>query len=325
MAQYRVTDSELTGIADVIRLKGGTSEPLVFPSGFASAVEAIETQGTYISKVISANGEYDPSDDNADAFSHVTVSVPTSAPPVLVSKSISQNGTYNPADDNADAYSQVVVNVSGGGGDGLPEDLIDGNVSSFEFVNSTITSIRVSAFYRNSALSGVRMNALKIEDNVFNGCKKLQNAIFPNVEIIGSNAFYYCTSLANISFPNCEVIGSQCFYGDSSLLTASLPKCSLIAQSAFQSCTALKEIYLTSCNSINNSAFNNCRSLESVYLLTSEVCSLGTGVFFNSPYNASSWIGKFGSIFVPQSLVSEYKSARNWSAFSDRITAYVEG
>lgn len=45
MADYKVTDTELTGIANAIRTKGGTSEQLVFPNGFTSAINAIPTGG----------------------------------------------------------------------------------------------------------------------------------------------------------------------------------------------------------------------------------------------------------------------------------------
>ena len=45
MSDYKVTDSELTGIANAIRTKGGTSSPLVFPNGFTSAIGAIPTGG----------------------------------------------------------------------------------------------------------------------------------------------------------------------------------------------------------------------------------------------------------------------------------------
>lgn len=38
-------DADLTSVANAIRTKGGTSAQLVFPSGFVSAVEAIETGG----------------------------------------------------------------------------------------------------------------------------------------------------------------------------------------------------------------------------------------------------------------------------------------
>lgn len=38
-------NSDLTSVADAIRSQGGTSAPLVFPSGFVSAIEEISTGG----------------------------------------------------------------------------------------------------------------------------------------------------------------------------------------------------------------------------------------------------------------------------------------
>ena len=45
MAEYLVTDTELSGVADAIRAKGGTSESLTWPDGYKAAVEAIQTGG----------------------------------------------------------------------------------------------------------------------------------------------------------------------------------------------------------------------------------------------------------------------------------------
>ena len=45
MADYKVTDTELTSIANAIRAKGGTQAQLEFPTGFVSAVNAIPTGG----------------------------------------------------------------------------------------------------------------------------------------------------------------------------------------------------------------------------------------------------------------------------------------
>ena len=45
MANYLVTDTELTSIADAIRTKGGTSESLEFPTDFVSAIENIPSGG----------------------------------------------------------------------------------------------------------------------------------------------------------------------------------------------------------------------------------------------------------------------------------------
>ena len=42
MAFYRTTDTELTSIADAIRTKTGDSSPLVYPTGFVSAINQLE-------------------------------------------------------------------------------------------------------------------------------------------------------------------------------------------------------------------------------------------------------------------------------------------
>ena len=43
--EYSVNQSDLVSVANAIRTKGGTSETLVFPSGFVSAVQAIQAGG----------------------------------------------------------------------------------------------------------------------------------------------------------------------------------------------------------------------------------------------------------------------------------------
>lgn len=45
MAKCFVDDTSLTSIAEAIRTKGGTTNKLVFPAGFISAIEAIEAGG----------------------------------------------------------------------------------------------------------------------------------------------------------------------------------------------------------------------------------------------------------------------------------------
>ena len=45
MAYRKVNDNSLSSVADAIRSKGGTSDALVFPDGFVSAISAIQTGG----------------------------------------------------------------------------------------------------------------------------------------------------------------------------------------------------------------------------------------------------------------------------------------
>lgn len=79
---YLVTDTELSGIADAIRAKGGASASISFPNGFTTAIAAIPTGIT-----------------------------PTGTKQI----SITQNGTVT--EDVANyANAEIAVNVSGGGG-----------------------------------------------------------------------------------------------------------------------------------------------------------------------------------------------------------------
>ena len=51
MAEYLTNTTDLTKVASAIREKGGTSEPLVYPDGFVSAVQAIQT-GTELQIIV---------------------------------------------------------------------------------------------------------------------------------------------------------------------------------------------------------------------------------------------------------------------------------
>lgn len=77
MADYKVTDTQLTNIANAIRTKGGTSAPLEFPIGFVSAIGDIPSGGTLGTKTVTANGVYNASSDNLDGYSQVTVAIPS--------------------------------------------------------------------------------------------------------------------------------------------------------------------------------------------------------------------------------------------------------
>lgn len=51
MSEYLVQGASLTAVADAIREKGGTTAPLSFPSGMASAIRGIQNGGGDLSSV----------------------------------------------------------------------------------------------------------------------------------------------------------------------------------------------------------------------------------------------------------------------------------
>lgn len=76
MAEYLTNTTDLTKVASAIREKGGTSDPLVYPDGFVTAIQAIETgsgggsdelvnslvertiSGTYVNNTVTIIGRY---------------------------------------------------------------------------------------------------------------------------------------------------------------------------------------------------------------------------------------------------------------------------
>lgn len=58
MANYLTTDTDLAAVADAIRAKGGTNDPLSFPQGFVDAIDAIETGGSGSGATVVASGTF---------------------------------------------------------------------------------------------------------------------------------------------------------------------------------------------------------------------------------------------------------------------------
>lgn len=123
-----------------------------------------------------------------------------------------------------------------------------------------------------------------------------------NISFTNNYAFAYCTNLTHVNLPICTHISSYVFLDCVNLVSVSLP----------------------SCTRLDYYAFSNCTKLESVYLAGSQICSLPyVQTFYNTPMSNSGYIGKFGSIYVPASLVASYKATTNWVTYSNRITSIV--
>lgn len=318
MANYRVTDAELTTIASAIRTKGGTSASLVFPSGFVSAIQDISGGGSAVlgSKSITANGTYNASSDSLDGYSQVVVDVPQEGITPSGSISISANGTYD-----VSSYANAVVNVPQSGGGGNLTAVLEGTLSSI--YDASASFVRSYCFASQNSLEYVNLPSCKsIGKSAFPACLSLSTVSFPACETVDANAFA-STALEEIDLPLCTDIGTGAFYACISLSSVSLPNCETILSGAFSRCSELKEITLPKCETIGSNAFVACSTLSVVVLLSTSVTKLANQTAFQStPMSRSQYLGHFGSIYVPSSLVDSYKAASYWSVYSDRITAY---
>lgn len=77
MTEYLTNDTDLKKVADAIRTKGGTTDPLVYPDGFAEAIGNIQTGSPEQEKsvTITANGTTEITPDAGKLLNKVTVEV----------------------------------------------------------------------------------------------------------------------------------------------------------------------------------------------------------------------------------------------------------
>jgi len=285
-----VPTSGITPTGTINIVNNGAYDVGSYASANVSVPTGITPSGT---KNIEANGDYD-----VTSFASAHVAVPSA---FMEAITITENGTYVPS-GSVSGFNQVTVSVSGGGGGG---DLTFDEVAMHTF-------------------SGTVMgNASAISEYAFRRWNMV-GANFPSATSIGSNAFSYCANLTTVDFPAATTIGTNAFAYCSNLTTVDFPAATTIGSNAFQNCYSLTTVDFPAVTSIGSYAFQNCNALESIYFRASTVAALKANVFTSTPMSVSTYLGHFGSIYVPASLVSDYKTANNWSAYADRITAIVE-
>ena len=157
---------------------------------------------------------------------------------------------------------------------------------------SGATNIPISAFENCKNLTTVTMpdSVTDIGSFAFGSCYNLTNITISNsLTSIGPYAFHYCTSLENVTIPN---------------------SVTNIDNSAFYYCYNLTSIVIpNSVNSIGGHAFYNCGNLDNVYMYSITPPTLGN----------TNAIPNDTLIHVPVGGGDAYKSATNWSYYSDRI------
>ena len=185
------------------------------------------------------------------------------------------------------------------------------------------TTIGNAAFNSCNNLTSVNFpNVITVSNSAFNSCGKLTSVNLPNATTIGNSAFYGCCKLTSISLPLATTIGSCAFAWCSNALSSiNLPAATTIGESAFIYCNKLKYIYLSCAATINLRAFAWCYNLISLYLRGSSLCILSNNnAFASTPIGGySTSAGRYGSIYVPTSLLASYKTATNWVYYSSRF------
>lgn len=242
--------------------------------------------------------------------------------------------------NNGGSHIQSFPNVLGIG-DYAFYNAYKGNEISFPYCNM----IGVYAFWNASIVTASIPECVNIRDRCFASCSQLTSVYAPSLAYIGSGAFYmdkklssvtlggcdtiydmafaYCSALTEIDLTTCTYISQDAFAGCINLLSVQLTECRYLGRGVFEGCKKMSEAVFYNCDTIDGGAFYGCNSLWNIYLYMSSVPTLGgSSVFTNTPitgYGTS--YGNYGSIYVPESLIAEYRAASFWSVFSSRFAA----
>ena len=302
-------DANLTTIADAIRAKGGTSDALVFPSGFVSAVQAIQAGGGGTMPSASSKDvnfyDYDGTilysytleeaqtltalPDGPvhaglvfDGWNYSLESVKSLTKPVNIGAMYStDDGTTRIYIHLEDGRTSPMLGICPNGtvtvdwGDGTTPDILTG---------TSLTTVQWAPTH-NYASPGDYVIKLTVEGEAQLYGYNITNA-YSYILRYGSGADLrnrvYQNSILKVEIGTGIRIGDYAFYNCYSLSSITIPDgVTRIGNYAFYNCSSLSSITIQDgVTSIGDYAFYYCFSLSSI-TIPNGVTSIGTRSFYN--------------------------------------------
>lgn len=187
----------------------------------------------------------------------------------------------------------AISNIPSGGG--VTIDGLANNTEPRGDISISVASVVNYAFYQRTAITSVNM---------------------PNTSTIGSYAFYGCSNIVSINAKNLVGVSNpnnwtHVFQSCSKLKNIALPKLRSVPNATFYGCTQLEAADFTNAIGLYQDCLRNCSSLNTVVLRkTPEITTTTLDAFTGTPFASN---GSGGTLYVPQSLISSYQAASNWS------------
>ena len=301
MAEYIVQDTTLTAIADAVRAKKGTTEPIAL-TDFATEIESIQSGGGSSSNKLGL--------------------------------------VVNDANGGTSAYFDI-TNDDIGGVTKLKDYAFYNCQGMQSIQLDNITSMGGSAFQSCIRLKSVEMPQLTyMRNKAFAWCYNLQSAKMPLVPEIGTDTFNDCSALTEVEIPSATTIGQRAFYSCNALTEVEMPSATTIKADAFEWCQALASVKMPVVQTIGASAFfacdmlttltipSSCSSIGDIALQCGTTTNKCTFTFeATTPPTISSRTfdeSKINKIIVPAGCGETYKTATNWTTVADKIVEATE-
>lgn len=207
-----------------------------------------------------------------------------------------------------------------------------------------IKKIGNNAFWACEKLISVKFAGDVLESvggRVFGFCYSLESIDFPpDLQSIGSRAFYGCRSLESVVIPNSVTeMFADIFEDCVSLKSVQLPSSlAYVPKGLFRNCISLENVvFPEAVKTIEGNAFERCAFFKdgisridvpsSVTSIHSKGIPAAKNIFLTSPTPViirERAFASYAHIFVPASLLAEYKSMPEWKDYRDNIHAIDE-
>lgn len=219
----------------------------------------------------------------------------------------SKNGTatkYKPS-EMANAISNITTS----------EDLTNELTTQNTLITTQETTIDdiVSALQGKGSGGG----STEIEDSIVS--RTITDYTNDRILTLGNHVFRG-SGLKSVSLAKATTIMAYAFDSCASLTSVNLPKVAKLNSYAFQNCTSLARLEFLQPIETQVAVWIGCSSLKTLILRGSTVSKLSsTNCFTRTPIADGT-----GYVYVPDNLVSSYKSASNWSDIASQIKGVSE-
>ena len=218
---------------------------------------------------------------------------------------ITTNGTHNVTN-----YASASVNV--------PSEDLSSELNTYENYLSTqettIDSI-ITALQGKASGGGGSVDNTLIESLI----NRTITSIRTEVVEVGQNVFYGCNELTSIDAPNATILYDAFARNCKKLVSINIPKATQIRGYGLAGCTGLTTLDLPVATTMYANALNGCTGLTKLIIRTGSVCSISSNTLTGSSIASGT-----GYVYVPDNLVSSYKSATNWSNYASQIKGLSE-
>lgn len=338
MTYRKVNDTSLDSVADAIRAKGGTSDVLVFPDGFVSAISAIQTGGgggaapsakwndvTFID--YDGSVLYSYSLDEAQALTELPA-LPTHDGLVCQGwnwtldaiKALNRPVTVGAMYITDDGATRLHIRIATVGRMTVPlyigQTVANGVSIDWGDGSGTETLAGTGKVNTTHTYQGVGDYVITLYPA--DGCTLGLVAGSSSYCVMGStgdNGKVYCNMLQKVELGRGVTrIKNYAFQYCSSLVSITIPDgVTSIESYAFRSCYSLASITIPDgVTSIGNNAFWSCCGVAEYHMNPTNPPTLASiNAFNNIPSDCI--------IYVPKGCLEAYQNATNWATYADRM------